>query len=104
MVINKVNINVYCNYNGTKRLNEKNPENTSYRKFWVGFGSELGRFLPFLVDQGSFFGQNRVRFGQSIDPIRVFLPIMGLGQLKIRVRSGLNQFGDMIMKIHIKFI
>ena len=42
MVINKVNINVYCNYNGTKRLNEKNPENTSYRKFWIGFGSDLG--------------------------------------------------------------
>ena len=51
MVINKVNINVYCNYNGTKRLNEKNPENNSYRKFWVMSGSDLDRtwdgFHPF---------------------------------------------------------
>lgn len=59
MVINKVNINVYCNYNGTKRLNEKNPENTSYRKFWIGFESDLGptwdgfcRFGSFLVHVG----------------------------------------------------
>ena len=70
MVINKVNINVYCNYNGTKRLNEKNPENTSYRKFWVYSGSDMGSFLTFWVYFGSYSVENGlnlvmllVRFG-----------------------------------------
>ena len=58
MVINKVNINVYCNYNGTKRLNEKNPENTSYRKFLVYSGSDMGSFLTFWVYFGSYSVEN----------------------------------------------
>ena len=88
MVINKVNINVYCNYNGTKRLNEKNPENTSYRKFWVYSGSDMGSFFTFWV---------------YFDPILVFCPELFDSIIMMGVSRGsktTTDFRCIFFKIH----
>ena len=73
MVINKVNINVYCNYNGTKRLNEKNPENTSYRKFWIMSESDLGWTWDDLNSFWSISGHHFGYMGKIGQDLRVFL-------------------------------